>query len=63
MTYNTPEPLLTLLVSLSISFLAYKLTSDLIPRLSRDFVRIGLKGIDLLKGHKRVNGRLQGPEL
>jgi len=62
-TYNTPEPLLTLLTSLSISYVAYALTSSLIPRLRDDFVKIGLKGIDLLKGYKRENGRIKGPEL
>lgn len=61
--YGTPEPLLTLGGSLLISWIAYVSTAALIPRLREDFIAKGLKGIDLLKGHKRENGKLQGPAL
>lgn len=63
--YGTPEPFVTLLGSLVISYLAYALTAALIPRLRNDFVKIGLKGVDLLKGYSRdaQTNRVQGPEL
>ena len=61
--YGTPEPLLTLGGSLLISYIAYAATAALIPRLRQDFIAKGLKGIDLLKGYKRENGKLQGPAL
>jgi UDP-N-acetylglucosamine--dolichyl-phosphate N-acetylglucosaminephosphotransferase len=63
--YGTPEPALTLLGSLVISYVAYISTSALIPRLRDDFVSKGLKGIDLLKGYPRdaKTGKMQGPEL
>jgi hypothetical protein len=49
-TNNAAEPLLTLVASLGISFLAYKITASLIPKLGDSFVQKGLKGKDLLKG-------------
>ena len=61
--YGRPEPLLTLGGSLLISYVAYLGTATLIPRLRQDFIAKGLKGIDLLKGYKRENGKLQGPAL
>lgn len=61
--YGTPEPLLTLGGSLLISYIAYVSTARLIPLLREDFIAKGLKGIDLLKGYKRENGKLQGPAL
>jgi len=48
-TTTSAEPLLTLLLSLSISFLAYFLTSSLVPFLANDLVSKGLKGKDMLK--------------
>ena len=63
-TYGAPEPLLTLAGSLGISYIAYVATSALIPRLRNDFIAIGLKGIDLLKGYERDDGgTLKGPAL
>ena len=60
-----PEPLLTLLGSAIITYMAYATTAALIPRLRNDFVAKGLKGIDMLKGYERdpQNGKLKGPEL
>ncbi|GAA5828735.1 hypothetical protein JCM5353_002872 [Sporobolomyces roseus] len=46
---QSAEPLLTLLLSISISLLAYFLTSSLVPFLSNDLVSKGLKGRDMLK--------------
>lgn len=63
-TYRAPEPLLTLAGSLGISYCAYVATSSLIPRLRKDFIAKGLKGIDLLKGYERDDGgKLKGPAL
>jgi UDP-N-acetylglucosamine--dolichyl-phosphate N-acetylglucosaminephosphotransferase len=63
-TYGAPEPLLTLAGSLGISYIAYVATGALIPRLRNDFIAIGLKGIDLLKGYERDDGgKLRGPAL
>lgn len=63
--HGPPEPLLTLLGSLTISYVAYLATASLIPRLRNDFVGKGLKGVDMLKGYERdsKSGKLQGPEL
>ncbi|BGP20409.1 hypothetical protein JCM10213_004627 [Rhodosporidiobolus nylandii] len=48
------EPLLTLLLSLTISLLAYALVNRLVPALGPDLVSKGLRGRDMLKrGFKR----------
>ena len=48
------EPLLTLVLSLTLSVIAYKLTSTLVPLLGPDLVAKGLGGKDMLKaGFKR----------
>ncbi|GAA5891935.1 hypothetical protein JCM6882_007412 [Rhodosporidiobolus microsporus] len=46
---NTAEPLLTLVLSLTISCAAYVLVARLVPALGPDLVAKGLKGRDMLK--------------
>ncbi|GAA5889989.1 hypothetical protein JCM16303_003202 [Sporobolomyces ruberrimus] len=48
-TTNENEPTLTILLSGLIAFLAYYLTTTLVPFLSNDLVEKGLKGRDMLK--------------
>jgi UDP-N-acetylglucosamine--dolichyl-phosphate N-acetylglucosaminephosphotransferase len=55
------EPLLTLLLSLLLSFLAYALTSHLVPLLGPHLVDKGLAGRDMLKkGFKRIEDLNEG---
>lgn len=60
-----PEPLLTIAGSGFISVVAYHATAALVPLLKDDFIAVGLKGIDLLKGNGRdaKTGKLSGPAL
>lgn len=53
---DTSEPAITVLLSLGISVLAYKITSGLVPMLGPDLLAKGLGGRDMLKpGYKRPN--------
>lgn len=62
---GTPEPLLTVAGSVAISIIAYYATKALVPLLADDFISVGLKGVDLLKGHGRdpKTGKPAGPAL
>ncbi|ORY82963.1 glycosyl transferase family 4-domain-containing protein [Leucosporidium creatinivorum] len=63
-TADPTEPLLTLLLSLSLSFIAYALTSHLVPLLGPHLVDKGLAGRDMLKeGFKRKEDLKEGEEL
>jgi hypothetical protein len=62
------EPLGTLVTSLGLSVAAYSITARLIPRVGPDFVKRGLCGVDMLKGHGHGEERPggtggKGPEL
>lgn len=57
------EPLLTLLLSLALSVIAYKLTATLVPLLGPDLVAKGLGGKDMLKvGFKRNEDCKEGEQ-
>lgn len=63
-TADPAEPLLTLLLSLALSFLAYTLTSHLVPLLGPHLVDKGLAGRDMLKkGFKRKEDLKEGEQL
>ncbi|SCV74810.1 BQ2448_7839 [Microbotryum intermedium] len=54
MSTGLAEPLLTVVVSIGISFVAYAVTARLVPLLGPDLVKKGLAGKDMLKpGFKR----------
>lgn len=60
---DTSEPLLTLLLSLGLSLIAYKLTATLVPLLGPDLVAKGLGGRDMLKrGYKRREELQEGED-
>lgn len=48
-TSSSNEPIITLLASILLSCLAYKLTSTLVPLLGQDLIEKGLGGVDMLK--------------
>lgn len=53
---DTSEPAVTVLLSIGISILAYKITSLLVPMLGPDLLAKGLGGKDMLKpGYKRAS--------
>jgi UDP-N-acetylglucosamine--dolichyl-phosphate N-acetylglucosaminephosphotransferase len=57
------EPLITLLASVGLSYLAYRLTASLIPLLGPNLVAKGLGGMDMLKlGFKRDEELVSGRE-
>lgn len=51
---SSSEPVITLLASVGLSYLAYTLTATLVPLLGPDLIAKGLAGRDMLKrGFKR----------